>query len=277
MPTWEYHARGSIWRLVVADSGLLVGEERDTSRRVAGFFCLNQVTGEALWHYSDPKEKWWIGIETTHRDHLFLHGYATPDMPGHKGIIAIDLFIGKVVWRMSEPRFLVASGETIFVSSDVGNDRTLVQLDAGTGEAVRYLNPHDKEFEEAFNEGNVNSAGVPELPHPIEFSEEFDARAEMLIGKQIAPENVIGAVECLVRNPLLIFSYHERMSPDQENYLRNSIAIVNMSSGSLLFSETLNSRVTSVAPESFFVCNSMLYFIRERTSLVAIRLDDLHG
>ena len=75
-PTWEYKVDGLIWRVIPAESGKIVGEVRNVTKKATSFFCLNQMTGEVFWEDLKFGERWWIGIEAIHKDVILLHGFA---------------------------------------------------------------------------------------------------------------------------------------------------------------------------------------------------------
>jgi Domain of unknown function (DUF4905) len=275
-PAWDYKVPGLLWRLVPTESGLLVGEERDVERKRTGFFCVYQSTGELLWQSSDFEEQWWIGIESTHRDRLFLHGYATPDMPLHMGITAVDLFTGKRVWRRPDLKFLATTGESVFASRDVGENRVVLEVRISDGELLCEIDVNDKRFKEDITQTETHPTDAPIMPRPIDVTDEVDQRTIRLIHGHINSWKVVGQVVRLVRNGLLVFSFHERMGNASEGHLRNLLGIIDVNSGGRVWSETLNRDVRSIAPESFFVHGAMLFYVKERTTLVAMNLDNLH-
>src|SRR5713101_5946050 len=95
---WQYTTGGKLWRLYPSASGRIVVEDRDVERKKVSFTCLDQMTGRVLWTDLQFAEKWWITIDSIYHDVLFLHEYATPDMPEHKKIHAVDVESGRLSW-----------------------------------------------------------------------------------------------------------------------------------------------------------------------------------
>src|SRR5689334_20968235 len=86
---WSYSTKGYLWRLVPSENGLFVIEDRDVESRKVTFACLDRQTGTVLWQGLALSEQWWITVDRIHNDLLFLHEYASPDMPEQKKIYAI--------------------------------------------------------------------------------------------------------------------------------------------------------------------------------------------
>ena len=80
-PIWEFTARGIIWRLLLSENGFFVGEERNLESKTVSFFCLDQRSGSPLWNDRTFPEHWWISLEATHKNIVFIHEFVSPDMP----------------------------------------------------------------------------------------------------------------------------------------------------------------------------------------------------
>ena len=76
---------------------------------------------------------------------------------------------------------------------------------------------------------------------------------------------------------LLFFSYYERekQESDPATRLRNILKIADVADGNLRFTTNLNEGVSSTAPDSFFIVHGMLYYIKDRSSVMALHITDL--
>ena len=101
-PAWKYRTKGILWRVGPVGPASLAGEVRDPERKEVRFFCLDRLTGRVRWEGKQFGDPWWVGIECGIENVLLLHGYAHPDMPGHRGLIAVDTFTGDVLWSNQE-------------------------------------------------------------------------------------------------------------------------------------------------------------------------------
>ena len=72
----------------------------------------------------------------------------------------------------------------------------------------------------------------------------------------------------------MVFDYHEasREGTADHPLFASVIKIVDRSTGALLYDDTVSTGVRAVVPGLFFVHHDMLYYIKERQSLIAVRL-----
>ncbi len=272
-PTWTYRVDGTIWRVIPAESRKIVGEVRYVAEKATSFFCLNQMTGEVFWEGLKPGEQWWIGIETIHKDVLLLHGFSTPDLPQHKGILAVDLMTGQTLWNNSNLTFVAARENSVFASQESIEGRTFSDLDYRTGEMLRSLKeraniPGLMEAPSAFTAENEI-----ELPAPLANSSDHS------MNKYYNADDLVGEVEGVEHRNLLIFNFHEKLagSSEQRAHLKNTLKVLDKTSGNIIHTTVLNSDTSTVIPESFFIQHDSLFYVRERRELAALHLRDLHG
>ena len=274
-PAWTYRVKGTIWRIIPTDFGKIVGEERDVASKQARFFCLGQRTGEVFWADLTLEEQWWIGIESVHRDLVLFHGFSTPELPEHKMITAVDLLTGKTLWSNRELAFVAATDDSVFAMSNATLGRTYCELDNRTGEKMRAVSSDDEEMRKAqrppgFSADNEVMQPVPAVPGDY---------LAMMIDSHYDVDAIVGQVEAVEADDLVIFSYHEktRQSTDQQLNLRNILKVVGKTREVDLFEEILNTHCSAPAPESFFVQCHMLYFVKERNELTALELQGFHA
>lgn len=272
LPAWTYRANGVIWRLLPTTSGVFVGELRDPETKRTSFFCVNQQSGDVLWERISLEEQWWIGVEAVHDDRVFLHGFSTPDMPDHKGITALDLFTGKISWQNPDLRFVLCVDNSLFASKDGPDGRTLLALNYRTGELVQTCD--STMLESARARPNAIPNNVPEFPTPFELSDSMDEHA-VLLHKHCAIDDVVGSVEALKINNLLFFNYHSHSNNNDQKHLKNTLNVLDLNEGHLVFTEILNNNAAAPTPDSFFVHGGMLYFIKDRSSLTAVSIAEL--
>jgi hypothetical protein len=274
-PRWKYEARGIIWRVIPTASGKIVGEERDVSEKKARFFCLNQHTGEVFWEGLTLEEQWWIGIETVHQDLILFHGFSTPDLPGHKMIIAVDVLTGRTVWQNKEMTFVAALGESVFASNDTIQGRIYCVLDCRTGMVLRDVAEDDEEMRGAQHIPVFEAANEILLPTPVSDSDPLT----MAIAAHANVDATAGGSEALDWEDLVVLSYCEktRESTDEQLNLRNIIKVVNKTNGNVLFTEILDSNSSVHMSESFFIQHSVLYFVKGQNELTAVHLPGFHA
>lgn len=266
-PAWVYQTKGVLWRLVPSDAGVFVGEDRDLGARRASFFCVDRFTGEILWNNVSFNEPWWIGIEAVHRDRLFLHGFAQPDMPDHMRILAVDLFTGKMAWMRDDVRFVLVTDESLFASTDTVNGRNILELHPQDGSTLGRWNNDPEGMQMARSRKQVVLETEPEFPAPI-----ADDEALTFVHKHVGIENTVGPVEILTDNGFYVFNCLQKDRATER--LRNVLIVVDRTSGEMVFDEILDQNLTGVVPDSFFLLDRKLYFIKDRRVLTAVNLSD---
>ncbi|MBI4536032.1 MAG: DUF4905 domain-containing protein [Ignavibacteriae bacterium] len=273
-PTWRYSTRGVIWRLIPTESRKLVGEERDLSSKSVSFFCLNQMTGKVLWEMVKFDEAWWIGVEAIRRDIIFLHKFTKPDLPEHRGIIAVDVFTGKQLWSNDQLKFRYALDKTLFAVRESIEERLLFELDSQTGEILRSWENDEQPLREARIRETPQFNHEPELPFPVLDLTTDDSDAAVAIRKHCHTEDLVGSVEAIDLDDVTIFNYHERnpRSTSDETRMYNFLKVVNKETGKMIFEEMINSDSSGIVPESFFVHHDMLFFVKDRKTLTAVRV-----
>jgi Domain of unknown function (DUF4905)/PQQ-like domain len=268
-PAWRYAPGGILWRVFPSHPEVFVGEERDTDRKDANFFCLSRRTGEVWWQKKSFREQWWIGIESVGRDVVFLHRFAQPDMPGHKGIIAVDLLSGDELWRDDDLTIDQTLATSILASRMSMKGREQIALHARTGNLVGEEGAGDEDHMAPFVEAE------------IEFPEEADGSLHgyphlSTFRDHLPPsERRAGPLEFVRVGSRTVLGYHERRESAQSRdpRFRHIILVGDRASGTTLFRDTIAANATGIVPESFFVQDGVLFFVKERRTLVAVNLN----
>lgn len=265
-PAWEYRAEGLLWHVRLANRGIVIGEERLPDKKQALFFGIRQDNGTVLWKRGLADSPWWIGVEAVHGDLLLLHGFASPDMPQHKGIFALDLSTGEDRWSRPDARLVRADGEHI-----------LAVVAQHEGDRLVCLNPADGTTAEGTAVSSVAAEAneePPQFPVPLDMlaAEQPDAGAHAArLLKRLAPsEPALG----LRHGKYLVLHFHEQTGRAETGLpLLNSVMqVVSMQSADPVLRILLDTNVNVRNPEAFFVQYGTLYCICERRTLVAVPL-----
>ena len=277
---WRYTSEGIIWRIVLTSKGRLVGESRTLDTKEVSFFCVDASTGTPLWQGATFGEQWWMGMEAVCGETLFLHKYATPNMPGHKGIIAVDVASGRQLWLNEELTFEFGADDVVLASQNTIQGFQFFQLDVHTGTSVQELSAAEAKSLRVYDlvEERINSDfdALSEVvtPAPILELAEDSSEHAIVIRDHCDARELVGPVEFLEHNNVLIFNYHQRSSSSTEEHVNanNILKIVDKRSGIILFDTIMNMDSSSVVPETFFMQGNMLMYVHERTTLTAIDL-----
>ena len=273
-PAWTFTAPGIIWRLFPAKSGELLGESRDQQKKQVSFFALNSATGLPLWQDLVLDEQWWIGIEEVSDGVLFLHKFSSPDMPAHRGIIAIDLATGKPLWSNEELTFWFAHQGAIFAHKMMFEKRIAFELDVRSGEVRRQIEEGSEPslFEKREEVVGANQVGL-EFPQMVDF-DRIDQVISGIITRETGGGSKVAALEYLQSNKFLLMNYHVRSkeSTGETLLLDNHLKVLDMESGRLLYTDTISRNSPAAVPDSFYVRTGMVYYVKEQKTLTAVKL-----
>lgn len=266
---WTYKTAGIIWRVLPSDSGKLLGEVRYKDNKKVEFFCIDQASGDIHWERRGFGEKWWVGIEAIHKDVLYLHGFATPEMPEHKQIIAVDLLSGEQLWFNADLKFEIAVDDSLYATRNTAEGNMVFELQYRSGAILRSWGSDHQVLREA-RIRSVSPASTAEFPVPVESLQEVDNRlAEIVTGGERK-----GSFEVVPGNLMVVFNYHKKSDVGAPGALRfdNVLRVFDRQTGKIVYQENLNIGAAAVIPYAFFVQGDMLFYIKERRSLTAVRL-----
>ncbi|MGB2868030.1 MAG: DUF4905 domain-containing protein [Bacteroidota bacterium] len=272
-PAWVYISGGIIWRLLFSESGALVGESRDDKRKRAEFFCLDSQNGLVRWSHLSLDESWWIGIEALHGEVLLLHGFLKPDMPEHRKIVAVDLASGQVLWKNDDVTFWFAHGGKAYSYKTLFERRVGYAFDVKSGELVEEfpdgLDKLDALREVLFGKGEEANMFFPNIHDP----QNPDAVISNILQEQLKSHRIAGSVEYISLRGKLLFNFYEdqKKTVSDPVTLTNTFCIIDVSSGKTVFTEVLNHDVKAPVPDSFFVREDSVYFVKDHNTLTALQ------
>ncbi len=270
-PSWSYNVKGVIWRIHPTAGGALIGEERRIEEKKALFFCLDRENGRELWQHPSPGDDWWVGIETVYRDTILLHGFANPNLPLHRGIIVVDTLTGKKLWEDRELQFTGIAEDSVIGSKETAAGQSYVELDRRSGAKRKGLDATDLP---SLGLNRLGQEAEIKLPVPLVQLASGDPQIEAAIRNHYDAGNLAGPVEAVEQSGFVIFDYHEVSGHGtaQDPYFSSAVKVVELATGTLVYSDTVSTGIRAVIPELFFVQHDMLYYIKERRMLMAVRL-----
>jgi hypothetical protein len=273
-PAWTYTAGGAIWRILFSSSGHIVGESREHEQRRASFFCLQEATGEPLWTELTLEEPWWVGIEAVQKDTVLFHGFAKPDMPEHLGIIAFDVERGTAQWRNDELTFWFCYRDHVYAHRQQFEKRLGYKLVLSTG-AI------EEEFGDAFDELHalrqlaIQEEQHPEFQFPEVIDREADSRLADVVREVTKGVGVQGNIEALRHDPYVLLNYFtpaKQTRAGEPARFQNRLHVVDLERGSEVFSDVITSSAQAPSPDSFFVKEDVVFFVKDDTTLTALKL-----
>lgn len=271
---WTYSTHGQLWRLLPSTDGYLALEDRQAESKCVSFACLHAMTGEVLWRDLSFEERWWISLNTIHQDVVFLHEYATPDMPDEKKIYAVDIASGRLRWSNADLKFLFAHDGAVYAARDEYDRRRFFELDLHIGSVLReiddgYLN---------VVRSTVVGAGLTQVRFPAHYvpgGEGGNTRYDRL-EKFFRGVSDVEMAEVLEFDRHWIVGYyvklHERSS---QRALQQHLAVMAKDEERVIFRDVLTRNALMCAPDMFFSMRNHLYYVKERKCLSALNLEHL--
>ncbi len=274
MPSWSFAPGGVIWRLLVSDDRVIVGEARSQEEKRVEFFGVDESSGTLLWRSASPHDPWWAGLEGLHRGVVLLHGFAKPDMPEHLGIWACDARTGRPLWESSDLTYWFAAEGRVYGLRTGFDRRTGVALDLRSGQVV-------EEYGESLDAvyalrqrflGDESPADV-RFPTPLEDAG-LPTSTMQRIGQLAPHESLVGDIEVIQAERTIVFSYHRRIGAahEAEPKLENRLVILAVPSGKVLFEDVIQRHARAAVPDSFFVKGEQLLFVKDGHALTAVSL-----
>lgn len=253
-----------IWRIIPTGTDKIIIEDRDINTKEVFFNCLDITKGKIIFENFQLEEKFWIGIETVYKNIIYFHKFVKPDMPFHKGIIAIDLTSQKISWKTDEYNFLFIKDDRIYTYKNKFDGKEYLLLNYKNGNEIESLGSNSEKLnnlrEEIFNKNNFEGYLFPQqvdLSNSYSFDDILD---------ELKTERVItGKIDYIEYENLLLISFHEVLS---DGKLRNIFRTVEIDSKKIILEEILDRETKLFIPESFFVKDHLVFLIQEKVKLI---------
>lgn len=268
-PAWTYTTRGVLWGLQTGSPDFLVGEDRILDAKTVSFFCLDRRTGVPRWEGFVPGEGWWSGIEAVAGGVVLFHGFARPDMPLHRGVTAVDLASGSVVWTRPAVRFLGLEADAVLVAPQGGEGGEVERLGLETGTALE-----GRESARPSPGISRNHDLMIGLPRPLAETEIEDSGLLAAVGRAI-PQKAIRESILLVRGEeycALAYCEPRLRGRAGEPGFRSSLVVLGGPRWGEIYSAAMHTEAGAITPEPFFCQEGILYFVQNRSTLVAVPL-----
>jgi len=267
---YRFDNKRQIWRIIPTNEGKLIIEERELENKQVYFHCLFLDSGKKILSDFQLEDKFWVGIEAVQDDIIFFHKFAKPDMPKHRGIFAFDLSKKELLWQNPELIFLFALDHKIYVYKEKFEGRNYYSISYVSGEILEDIGENYEQINNLRNESSIKESNDGYLfPETFDTdSDEKNPSREFLIS--LRNDFVIsGKVEYIIKNQLLMMSFHEANS---RGTLTNLFKAVDLSAGKYILEEVINKETSLFLTDSFFVKDDFLFLLFGKTRLVVYKI-----
>lgn len=264
-----YKSGNQIWRILISSKDYLILETRNTDAKQV-FFCSFDIhKGKKIFLERQFDEKYWIGIEKVHEGIIYFHGFAKPDMPGHRGIIAFDIDMQKIIWENKQYTFLFLYNEKIYCFVQKFESRDYYVVDSRTGSFIEQLNLSEQEVNELRKKA-ADEENYSDYSFPLFVNESTDAEHSQIINKFTKEKKIIGDIEYVAQNNFFVCNFHEETD---KNNLINHLICYSMKEQKILLNEIINHNTLYPAPDSFFLYKNLLIFVKDKKEVVLYKIE----
>ena len=267
---YRFDNKRQIWRIIPTKEGKLLIEERQLETKQAYFHCLLLDSGKKILSNFQLDDKFWVGIEAVQDDIIFFHKFAKPDMPKHRGIFAYDLVKKELVWQNPELIFLFILNEKLFAYKEKFEGRNYYCINSANGEIIEDVGENYEKINKLRNEAMMNESNDGYLfPETLESGLTVENPVDEFI-KSLRNDFVIsGKIEYIIKNQLLMISFHEANSLGT---LTNLFKAVDLSTGKYILEEVINKETSMFLTDSFFVIDDLLFLLFGKTRLEVYKI-----
>jgi hypothetical protein len=267
---YRFDNRRQIWRIIPTNTGKLIIEERQSEEKQVYFHCLSLESGKKLLSNFQLDDKFWVGVEAVQNDIIFFHKFAKPDMPNHRGIFAYDLIKKEFLWQNQKLIFLFLFDNKLYAYKNKFEGKYFYSIHADSGELIEEIGEDFQRINNLRSQSNLEESNEGYL-----FPERFDADSGVDIHtiefiKSLRNNFVIsGTIEYILKNKLLMMSFHEVNSKGSFN---NLFKAVDLSTGKYILEEVINKETGLFLTDSFFIKNDLLFLLFGKTRLEVYKI-----
>ena len=246
-------------------AGLLALEIRDGERLQTDFAGLDVTAGRLLGPAFRAAENWWVGLEDTQNQRLYLHGFADRKIGAHRGITAVHGATKQVLWQHEAAVFYGFSAEEILIARAApGED--FMALDSRDGTIVTTVVGAEAAHQMVAAFDRARSA---QGQHPVHYpagSEHFTLLGQFISSR--TGRQPVGAIDYLETTAFFGLAYYVAVAPAE---LKNILGIYSVPDGALLHEVVLTEAGPGLSTGTFFVMQKTLLLVQERNTLVGYR------
>ena len=272
-PIWEFSTDVLIWRILFSSQNKIIGETRNQEAKSTSFFCIDAQTGKSLWKGIAFDEPWWIGIETVYDKWIILHRFARPDMPEHRGIYMVELATGKLLWRNDELTYWFVLDQKLYAYKYIFEKRLGYEIDINTGTVLNEYADNLDSLHELRRQVLQNESESIQAAELLESYHKEQANSEVAVSiQQITGGNALeGWIEYLIRSNILLVSHYRKQNSSATATLENIFTVYDAERKERLFNEIIVKDVQAPSPDTFFVKDEFVYFIKNQNTLTALQ------
>ncbi|MCU0447829.1 MAG: DUF4905 domain-containing protein [Microscillaceae bacterium] len=256
-----FRAEGNIWKIHYdAVCQVLVLEIRMSEVFQTQFTAIQLPDCEVLWQDFHLAEPWWTGISAVQDGLIYFHFFPDSQKPQSREILAIDLFTRQPCWHSPEHQFYQLDNQGLIAGKWQENEWIYELLDKKNGQVLS--SPYIHKTEENFEKKQPNFI----LPQHYRAETAYFKTIEQFFREGLQIE-IKKSVDYLEIADYIIISYFLQKNEEFQNNL-----LILDTNAQILLHTIVNQYTEGIASESFLWINHQLFFIKDKSELMAFQL-----
>ncbi|WP_026462831.1 DUF4905 domain-containing protein [Adhaeribacter aquaticus] len=255
-----------VWQIRIDDKhGLLAVEVRDADTLHTSFSVLDVKTGALLLSDYKTREPWYVGLEDIHQGILFFHGIGDRRFGSHKGITAVEVKTGKLLWQDPEFIYYGFIPDGLLVKKNEALEAPLSLIDSFTGKMLttESENASSSAMPTIFAAYQANRRLPVLVPgHYPDSSAHFSTLQQFLESK--INITVKDAIDYLETKDFFILGFYNFDANNQRCY---RVAVFNLE-GELILKEDLATNLEGLGLDNFFIIQNSLILLKNKSTLL---------
>ena len=234
---------GLIWKVQINEKKSLIAiESRNSDLRKVAFTVLNYQTGDSYFKERVFEETWKLNLAFIGKENMVLTVFEQSNSPESKGLIAVNAQNGSLLW------------ERYNISLNQANEGGMQVFDPRINPRKYYWINHENGGYITEPENNYPQTGFLLFPELFNHS---------TLPGFISREEIVGEVASLITQGKTIVSFHEKINDN----LRQRLLVYQ--DDNILLDDILIKDIQKMQPESFFIQNNNLFYIRNKNEIVS--------
>jgi len=235
--------KGLIWKIRIHEkNGYIAVESRQLESRNVAFSVLDLKTGEMFFKEQTYLESLNLNLAYAAQDNLILTANEHSESPESKGLISINILNGEILWERYNFTLNQAASSGLQVYDPKFYPRKYTWIDHLNAEIISEQKNSPIANSELYFPTLLESYSLPIF---------------------IKHDLIIGAISVLHINGLNIVSFHQKI----ENNIQQRVVVYQ--DNKILLDDIIIDSIQKLQPESFFIMNNLLLYIRNKNEIVS--------
>lgn len=276
-----FKQNGNIWRFYFNNDFIIAGETRNLESKEFTLYSLNYKSKEIYFKDLSPKVGWWCNICGMNDKHFYMSRYKKPDLPIEKGIIALDLKNGSVLWENEDLKFFFNDDDNVYGIKELFETKKIYKLDCISGDVIEEISGLDGIQYLEREKMILSDLLYKDCKYTENLSIDLETKQKSFkkhIDNIIFKNKIIGNFEYSEYDNLILYNYHFQKGINIKDrssvILGNILEIYDKSDEKVVYKDVINESVPAPAPDSFFIKGNYLIYVKNKNELIIINLEN---